>query len=50
VNAGPLAIAQTFLRDEAANKYSKEHREKLADLLLDFEKLLGFAVRLNKVQ
>jgi hypothetical protein len=46
---GPLAIAQLFLRDDAANKYPKEHREYLADLLLEFEKLLGFGIRLNKV-
>lgn len=48
VNVGPLAIAQIFLKDEAANKYPKEHREHLADLLMEFEKLLGFAVHLNK--
>jgi hypothetical protein len=48
VNAGPLAVAQIFLNDAAADKFPRQHRANLADLLMEFERLLGFGVRLNK--
>ncbi len=48
VNAGPLAVAQIFLSDASADKFPAQHRANLADLLMEFERLLGFGVRLNK--
>jgi len=48
VNAGAGAIIHTFLSDEAAEKYTKEQRERLADVTIDFDRSLLFAVKLNK--
>jgi hypothetical protein len=48
VNAGPLAVAQIFLSDASADKFPAQHRANLAELLMEFERLLGFGVRLNK--
>jgi hypothetical protein len=48
VNAGAGAIIQAFLSDEAAEKYPKEQREKLADVTIEFDRSLIFAVKVNK--
>lgn len=48
VNAGAGAIIQAFLSNEAAERYSKEQRDKLADITIEFDRSLLFAVKLNK--
>jgi hypothetical protein len=48
VNAGAGAIIQAFLSNEAADKYPQEQREKLADITIEFDRALIFAVKLNK--
>lgn len=48
VNAGPAAIISMFLSDQSAVKWPQSQREALADLVIEFERALGFAVRLNK--
>lgn len=44
VNAGPLAIAKTFLGDY--EKYDPEHVCQLRDTVLDFSKVLYFALKI----
>lgn len=48
VNAGVGAVIQTFLANEAADKYSEEMRERLAEATMDFDRALESAVKLNK--
>jgi hypothetical protein len=48
VNAGPAAIISMFLSDQSATKWPSAQRDALADLVIEFERALGFAVRLNK--
>uniref|UniRef100_A0A6B2L2E6 DOCKER domain-containing protein n=1 Tax=Arcella intermedia TaxID=1963864 RepID=A0A6B2L2E6_9EUKA len=48
VNAGPLAIASSFLSEENQNKYDEKLRITLADGLNKFSRTLTVAVKVNK--
>lgn len=60
VNAGPLAVIQSFLADDKASKYNtsppsaiggkavQTHREILADCVSEFERSIAFGLALNK--
>lgn len=50
VNAGPLAVIQTFLNDNTAtkSKYNEKSREILADCVSEFERNVAFGIALNK--
>lgn len=49
VNAGPLAYAQTFLKNDIVKNYMAKHIEGLQVIYRDFVKACGQAVELNAV-
>jgi hypothetical protein len=48
VNAGPAAIIKTFLANENAEKFPVEQRTQLADVVMEFVRLLSVCLKLNK--
>lgn len=48
VNAGASAVIKVFLSDESAGKFESVDRERLADLVDDFVRLLATGLKLNK--
>ena len=48
VHGGSLAICESFLKEARKDEKEEAQRKKLAELMIQFIKLCGFAIALNR--